>query len=205
MNKIKEYQKNNGLVPDGLIGRITLLSIKTKLGIKTNEELAHFMGQTDHESGHFTADTENLNYSASGLMTVFKKYFPTKEIALKYERKPIEIASKVYASRMGNGDEASKEGWKFRGRGALQLTGKNNYKLFGMFLNKPEIMDNPETVANEYFFESAAFFFNRNNLWKYCTKVDEQSIKNVTLRVNGGTNGLDDRIVKTLKYYNILK
>lgn len=205
MNKIKEYQKNNGLISDGIIGKKTLLSIKAKLGIKTNEELAHFMGQTDHESGHFTADTENLNYSASGLMTVFKKYFPNKELALKYERKPMEIASKVYANRMGNGDEASREGWKFRGRGALQLTGKNNYKLFAMFLNKPEIMDNPETVANDYFFESAAFFFNRNNLWKYCTKVDEQSIKNVTLRVNGGTNGLDDRIVKTLKYYNILK
>jgi putative chitinase len=89
----------------------------------SDEQLAHILGQCHHESGGFTADVENLNYGAKGLMGIFKKYFPTEALAKAYERQPEKIANRVYASRMGNGDEKSGEGWKYRGRGALQLTG----------------------------------------------------------------------------------
>ena len=107
---------------------------------------------------------------------------------------------------MGNGDEASGEGWKFRGRGALQLTGKENYTAFSKYLNKPEILVNPDLVANEYAFESAMFFFDKNKLWTICDKgIDDVSITALTKRINGGTLGLDHRKALTLKYYEYVK
>ena len=122
-----------------------------------------------------------------------------------YARKPEKIANRVYASRMGNGDEASGEGWKYRGRGALQLTGKANYKAFSDYLKKPEIMDNPDMVANELSFESAIFFFERNKLWEICDKgVNDATILAITKKINGGTHGLEDRVLKTKKYYEML-
>jgi putative chitinase len=172
----------------------------------TPERAAHFFAQTAHESGNFKAFAENLNYGASGLTTTFKKYFPTAEKALLYERKPEKIANLVYASRMGNGDEASGDGFKFRGRGALQLTGKDNYKVFSEYLKNPEIMTNPDLVATEFAFESAIFFFDRNKLWDICDKgVNKDTILALTKRINGGTHGLADREEKTLKYYGYLK
>jgi putative chitinase len=172
----------------------------------TPERAAHFFAQTAHESGNFKAFSENLNYGAAGLTGIFKKYFPTTEKALLYERKPEKIANLVYASRMGNGDEASGDGFKFRGRGALQLTGKDNYKVFSEYLKKPEIMTNPDLVATEYAFESAIFFFDRNKLWDICDKgVNKDTILALTKRINGGTHGLADREEKTLKYYGYLK
>jgi putative chitinase len=106
---------------------------------------------------------------------------------------------------MGNGNEASKEGWVFRGRGALQLTGKANYKAFSEYLKKPEVMTNPDLVANELAFESAMFFFDKNKLWDICDKgVNDASILALTKRINGGTHGLDDRMAKTKKYYGWL-
>jgi putative chitinase len=147
-----------------------------------------------------------LNYGAAGLTGIFKKYFPTTEKALLYERKPEKIANLVYATRMGNGDEASGDGFKFRGRGALQLTGKDNYKVFSEYLKKPEIMTNPDLVATEFAFESAIFFFDRNKLWDICDKgVNKDTILALTKRINGGTHGLADREEKTLKYYGFLK
>jgi putative chitinase len=167
---------------------------------------SHFFGQTSHETGHFKVFSENLNYSASGLLKVFPKYFKTEVEAKSYEKNPQKIANKVYGSRMGNGDEASGQGFAFRGRGALQLTGKSNYEAFSKFLNKPEIMTNPDLVATEYAFESALFFFEKNGLWAICDKgVNDDSILALTKRINGGTNGLEERKLLTKKYYEWLK
>jgi len=107
---------------------------------------------------------------------------------------------------MGNGDEKSGDGWKFRGRGALQLTGKDNYTAFAQYLQKPEIMTTPELVATTYSFESAMFFFDRNKLWSICDLgINDAAIEKLTRKINGGTHGLDDRNAKTKKYYEYVK
>jgi putative chitinase len=202
---LKSLQTKIGVGADGAFGPGTLKAAMAYYKM-TPERAAHFFAQTAHESGNFKAFAENLNYGASGLTTTFKKYFPTTEKALLYERKPEKIANLVYASRMGNGDEASGDGFKFRGRGALQLTGKDNYKVFSEYLKNPEIMTNPDLVATEYAFESAIFFFDRNKLWDICDKgVNKDTILALTKRINGGTHGLADREEKTLKYYGYLK
>jgi putative chitinase len=204
MIKIKQFQLQNGLVGDGVLGIKTLLKIKEVLSIDTLENLAHFIGQCEHESGNFTVDTENLNYSAAGLQTTFKKYFTIPGIASTYARQPEMIANKVYANRMGNGNEKSGDGWKFKGRGAIQLTGKDNYKQFSTSI-KIDCVVNPDLVANKYFFQSAKFFFDNNKLWSICTTVDKKTITAVSKKVNGGANGLSERIEKTLEIYEILK
>jgi putative chitinase len=202
---LKSLQTKIGVGADGAFGPGTLKAAMAYYKM-TPERAAHFFAQTAHESGNFKAFAENLNYGASGLTTTFKKYFPTTEKALLYERKPEKIANLVYGNRMGNGDEASGDGFKFRGRGALQLTGKDNYKVFSEYLKKPEIMTNPDLVATEYAFESAIFFFDRNKLWDICDKgVNKDTILALTKRINGGTHGLADREEKTLKYYSLLK
>ena len=202
---LKSLQTKIGVGADGAFGPGTLKAAMAYYKM-TPERAAHFFAQTAHESGNFKAFAENLNYGTSGLTTTFKKYFPTTEKALLYERKPEKIANLVYASRMGNGDEASGDGFKFRGRGALQLTGKDNYKVFSEYLKKPEIMTNPDLVATEFAFESAIFFFDRNKLWDICDKgVNKDTILALTKRINGGTHGLADREEKTLKYYGYLK
>lgn len=210
MKKIIEFQKNNNLTPDGDIGKKTLAKIKELLKVKTDEELANFMGQVATETGEFNADTENLNYSVDGLLRVFGKYF-NSETAKQYARKPDAIANRVYANRMGNGNEASGDGAKYKGRGALQLTGKNNYKLFSDFIGE-DCVKNPELVATKYYFESALFFFNNNNLWKIANKIDLDSITKLSKAINLGNpnskatpHGLDERINFTRKFYTILK
>jgi putative chitinase len=166
---------------------------------------AHFFAQTSHETGGFKAFSENLNYSASGLQGIFGKYFPGT-LEESYARQPEKIANRVYADRMGNGNEASGDGWKYRGRGALQLTGKANYKAFADYLGKPEIMETPDLVATTYDFESAMFFFDKNKLWSICDQgVNDAAILALTKRINGGTHGLDDRMAKTKKYYEYVK
>lgn len=196
---LKSLQAKIGVGADGAFGPGTLKAAMAYYKM-TPERAAHFFAQTAHESGNFKAFAENLNYGASGLTTTFKKYFTTTEKALLYERKPEKIANLVYGNRMGNGDEASGDGFKFRGRGALQLTGKDNYKVFSEYLKKPEIMTNPDLVATEYAFESAIFFFDRNKLWDICDKgVNKDTILALTKRINGGTHGLADREEKTLK------
>jgi putative chitinase len=130
---LKSLQAKMGIAADGAFGPGTLKAAMAYYKM-TPERAAHFFAQTAHESGGFKAFSENLNYGAAGLTGIFKKYFPTNEKALLYERKPEKIANLVYASRMGNGDEASGDGYKFRGRGALQLTGKDNYKVFSEYL-----------------------------------------------------------------------
>lgn len=166
---------------------------------------AHFFAQTSHETGGFRLFTENLNYSVDGLKKIFGKYFPG-DMAATYARKPEKIANRVYASRMGNGNEASGDGWKFRGRGALQLTGKDNYTAFAKYLGTDEVLTNPDLVATKYSFESAMFFFERNKLWAICDRgINDAAITALTKRINGGTNGLDDRLKKTYQYHSFVK
>lgn len=157
--------------------------------------MCHFLAQCSHESGDFKHTTENLNYSEQGLLKTFPKYFNV-DTAKLYARNPEKIGNKVYANRMGNGDEKSGDGFKFRGRGYIQLTGKNNYKLFGNFIGQ-DMIANPEAVANLYSLESAYWFFTVNNLWDIAKEGStEKVIKKLTLRINGGIFGLQDRIAK---------
>jgi len=193
-------QNKCGCHPDGAFGPGTLKAACTHFKLNKNRA-AHFFAQTAHESGNFKAFSENLNYSAKGLRNIFRKYFPTDALAKAYERQPQKIANRVYANRMGNGDEASGDGWKFRGRGALQLTGKFNYSEFAKYVNRPDVMDNPDIVATELAFESALWFFDKNKLWSICDQgINDAAILALTKRINGGTHGLDDRKLKTKKY-----
>ena len=192
-------QKKIGVTADGAFGPGTMKAAMAFYKMSP-VRAAHFFAQTAHESGNFKAFSENLNYSADGLTKIFGKYFDAASAA-KAARNPEKIANRVYANRMGNGNEASGDGWKYRGRGALQLTGKDNYKAFADYLKKPEIMDNPDLVATEYSFESAIFFFEKNKLWAICDQgINDAAITSLTKRINGGTHGLDDRKEKTKKF-----
>jgi putative chitinase len=194
--------KLKGHIPDTVLTQIP--ETAKKFNITNNLRLAHFLAQCGHESGNFKAVSENLNYSADGLKKIFGKYFPGN-LNESYARKPEKIASRVYASRMGNGDEASGEGFKFRGRGYIQLTGKNNYTNFSKFIGE-DCVANPDLVATKYPLASAAFFFDSNKLWAICDKgSDDATVTAVTKRVNGGTIGLSDRIKHFKEYYNLLK
>jgi putative chitinase len=198
-----KLDKLKGHIPDTVIAQIP--DTAAKFNITNTLRLAHFLAQCGHESGGFRAVQENLNYSSKGLMSIFKKYFPTNQLAESYARNPEKIANKVYANRMSNGSETSGDGWKFRGRGYIQLTGRANYTLFDKQVSD-DILANPDLVATKYPLMSAAFFFNTNNLWTICDKgADESIITAVTKRVNGGTIGLADRIKHFKEYYNLLK
>jgi putative chitinase len=197
-----KLEKLKGHVPDAVIAQIP--DTAAKFNITNPLRLAHFLAQCGHESGGFKAVSENLNYSAKGLVGTFPKYFNTTTAA-QYERKPEMIASRVYGGRMGNGDESTKEGFKFRGRGYIQLTGKSNYTNFAKFIGEDTIA-NPDLVATKYPLASAAFFFDSNKLWSICDKgADTATVTAVTKRVNGGTIGLDDRIKHFNEYYALLK
>ena len=188
-----------GHVPDSVLSQIP--DTAAKFNITNTLRLAHFLAQCGHESGGFKAVSENLNYSADGLKKIFGKYFPGN-LNESYARQPEKIASRVYGSRMGNGDESSKEGYKFRGRGYIQLTGKSNYDK----LVEDDIVGNPDLVATKYPLMSAAFFFNNNSLWSICDRgADDATVTAVTKRVNGGTIGLPDRIKHFKEYYALLK
>jgi putative chitinase len=199
MSLIK-LQEKIGATADGSFGPDTLKKAMAYFKM-TPERAAHFFGQTAHETGGFQLFTENFNYSGSGLKGTFPHYFPTDDLANAYARQPIKIASRVYANRMGNGDEVSQDGWKFRGRGALQTTGKANYQAFSDKLQNPSIMTTPDLVASDFAFESAIFFFEKNGLWSICDKgINDDTILALTKRINGGTNGLDDRASLTKRY-----
>jgi len=191
-----------GHVPDAVIAQIP--DTAAKFNITNPLRLAHFLAQCGHESGGFRAVSENLNYSAKGLLGTFPKYF-NATTAAQYERKPEMIASRVYGGRMGNGDESTKEGFKFRGRGYIQLTGKSNYTNFTKFIGE-DCIANPDLVATKYPLASAAFFFDSNKLWSICDLgSSDDVVTKVTKRVNGGTIGLADRIKHFKEYYALLK
>ena len=197
-----KLEKLKGHIPDSVISQIP--DTAAKFGITNVLRLAHFLSQCGHESGGFKAVSENLNYSAQGLKNTFGKYFPGN-LNESYARQPEKIASRVYGGRMGNGDEASKDGWKFRGRGYIQLTGKSNYEAFDKFVSD-DILGNPDLVASKYSLMSAAWFFNKNGLWTICDRgADDATVTSVTKRVNGGTIGLADRIKHFKEYYALLK
>jgi putative chitinase len=195
-------EKLKGHIPDNVISQLPETIAKFELN--TSLRLAHFLAQASHESGGFKALNENLNYGAKGLVTTFKKYFPTEDLAKQYERKPEKIANKVYGGRMGNGLEVTGEGWKYRGRGYIQLTGKDNYKAFD-FVVTESIIDNPDLVATKYPLLSAAWFFYKNGLHKLADGgATDAVVTSITKRVNGGTIGLPDRIKHFKEYYALL-
>jgi putative chitinase len=197
---LKTLQSKVGVKPDGVFGKDTLKACMKHYGL-TPDSASHFFAQCAHETGNFILFRENLNYSADGLLRIFPKYFDLIK-ARQYARQPERIANRVYANRMGNGDEASGDGWRYRGRGAIQLTGKNNYRDFADWVGKTI---DPEDVADEYAFESAQYYFDRNKLWKYCDQVTNTNIALLTRAINGGTHGIEDRKAKTHKYYGWLK
>lgn len=192
-----------GHIPDAVIAQIP--DTAKKFNITTPLRLAHFLAQCGHESGGFRLVQENLNYSAKGLAGTFRKYFINEAAAAPYAKNPQKIASKVYGGRMGNGPESTGEGYKFRGRGYIQLTGKDNYTKFAKFIGE-DTVGNPDLVATKYPLASAAFFFDSNKLWAICDRgADTATVTAVTKRVNGGTIGLPDRIKHFQEYYHLLK
>ena len=193
--------KLKGVIPDSVISQID--SVKEKFEINTALRLAHFLAQCSHESGGFKLTQENLNYSAKGLLGTFPKYFDVATAVL-YERKPEKIANVVYANRMGNGDKTSGDGYKFRGRGYIQLTGHDNYAAFGKAIGE-DILASPELVATKYALASAAWFWNKNKINAIADGgATSEVVAKVTRKVNGGVIGLDDRIKHFYQFHNLL-
>jgi putative chitinase len=191
-----------GHIPDSVIAMIP--EVASKFEINTPLRLAHFLAQCGHESGGFKLTQENLNYSAKGLNGIFKKYFQTEADAKPYERNPQKIANKVYGNRMGNGAEATGDGWKYHGRGFIQLTGKDNYTAFTKSIGE-DCVNNPDLVASKYALASAAWFFNKNGLHKMADGgANDATVTSITKRVNGGTIGLPDRIAHFNEFYKLL-
>jgi putative chitinase len=197
-----KLDKLKGHVPQVVIDSIP--EVASKFGINTPLRVAHFLAQCGHESGGFRVTQENLNYSAKGLNGIFRKYFPTEAAAAAYARNPQKIANKVYANRMANGSEASGDGYKFRGRGYIQLTGRDNYTQFGKAIGV-DIPSNPDLVSSKYALASAAWFWSKNGLNKLADNgATDTVVTSITKRVNGGTIGLPDRIKHFKEYYHLL-
>jgi putative chitinase len=194
--------KLKGIIPDEVLSQIP--QTMEKFAINTPLRLAHFLAQCGHESGNWKFKVENLNYSAQALQSVFRKYFPDEATSAQYARKPEMIANKVYANRMANGDEVSGDGWRFRGRGYIQLTGRQNYTSFDKVVDE-DVLTYPDLVAEKYPLLSAAWFWDSNKLNALADKGStDADITAITKRVNGGTHGLEDRISKFRRYYTIL-
>ena len=219
-NYLIQYQKQLGLKPDGIIGAKTTAAMMADLGITDKLFFAHLMGQMSHESDGFTRGRENLNYSANGLVDTWPNRFrhrkPGESLTLKqgsdgkaiaeyYHRQPEKIANCVYANRLGNGDEASGDGWKYRGIFGLQLTGKDNITEFMKSIGVSPNTD-PNTLLDDprNYFLAGKFWFIKNGVDKLCVNTTETCVKNVSRRINGGTIGLNDRIVKTKVMFSIL-
>ena len=208
---MKALQARCGATPDGAFGPNTAKAIAKHYDLSP-ERAAHLLGQSAHESGYFKLTEENLNYSENALNRVFRRYFGEgKENAADYARNPEKIANYVYMDKnrskggaLGNTEEG--DGWRWRGRGFLQCTGRTNYRKFAAEMRLPDVMKDPDLVSTEYAFESAFWFFQRNGLFKIADKgVNDDVITEITRRVNGGTHGLDDRLDKTKKIYKWLK
>lgn len=208
--KMKQIQEKIGTNPDGIFGRYTAKAIMEYCNLSI-VHASHFIGQCHHESGGFRVFEENLNYSHVGLFSTFRKYFPKREDTHGYAYNPEKIANKVYANRMGNGDEESGDGWRYRGRGAIQLTGKKNYQEFSLYESNLDIYCNPDLVATRYQLESAMFYFERNGIFKYCNDLSDSTITKVSKHINVGNpnssvvpHGLKDRINKTKWIHGLL-
>ena len=204
MSKAMErLQEKIGSTPDGAFGPNTARAI-AKFYELTPECGAHLLGQAAHESANFTLTKENLNYSVASMMRVWPSRFPTKDSAEPYARNPKALAEKVYFDRMGN--DTKEKASLYIGRGFLQLTGFRNHKSFAADMALPEVLEDPSLLETEYAFETALWFFKRNDLFKIADDgVNDETIKKITKRVNGGYHGLEDRIDKTKKIFNYLK
>lgn len=198
---LKLLQEKVGSTADGQFGPNTAQAI-TKYYKLSPERAAHLLGQVAHESAGLRLVEENLNYSVKTMMRVWPSRFPTVESAEPYARNPKALADHVYGGRMMN----EGEGYKYRGRGFLQLTGRRNYLLFSEDMNLPEVLDDPDIVAEEYAFETALWYFKTNGLFEIADKgVDDDTIKVISKRVNGGYVGLDDRRMYTYKIHGWLR
>jgi putative chitinase len=163
--------------------------------INTPGRIAAFLAQIAHESGDFRHAEENLNYSWQGLRATFPKYFPTDAVAQTYHRQPEKIANRAYANRNGNGDEASGDGWRFRGRGLIQITGRANYLAYSVAIGDPSVLDDPDQVKQErHAALSAGWFWSSHGLNALADVGDEASFTTITRRINGGLNGQEDRL-----------
>lgn len=198
-----DITKLKGVIPDSVISQLP--DTIAKFELNTPLRLAHFLAQAGHESGGFKFVNENLNYGSKGLLAIFGKYFPDQKKAVLYERKPEKIANLVYGNRMGNGPENSGDGYKYRGRGYIQLTGKDNYLAFSKSINE-DVVSNPDLVATKYPLASAGWFFHKNGLHKIADEgATPLVVTKITKRVNGGTHGYEDRLQRFNKYYELLK
>ena len=192
----------SGHIPDPVIAQIP--DTAARFNITNALRLAHFLAQCNHESAGFKAIRENLNYSADVLKKNFSKYIPD-ELINDYARNPEKIGSRVYADRLGNGNEASGEGYLYRGRGYIQLTGKDNYSLFSTFIGEDTVAD-PDLVATKFPLSSAAFYFDSNKLWTICDQGNSDDVvRAVTKRINTGLLGLDERTRYFHDFYNLLQ
>lgn len=179
-------------IPEGVLHELNRLD--KDYGVNTVLRAAHLLSQCAHESAHFTQKEENLNYSKERLLVVFPYYFRTLDDAAPYEHNPEKLGNYVYGNRIGNGAAATGDGYRYRGRGYLQLTGITNYRSFNRYVNN-NIVNYPDLVATSYPLTSAAWFFNCSGIWPLCDKGSkEKDVEAVTRRVNGGINGLDERI-----------
>lgn len=214
MNYLQKYQANLNLVADGIIGPNTAKAIMNDLGITDKLLFAHVFSQVEHESGEFTHFRENLNYSAQGLANTWSKYSATGKrggapnaLAKKLERKPEAIANNVYGDRkdLGNRGESSGDGWKFRGTFGLQLTGRANINKFFEKIGVP-IDTDPDTLKDDpkIYFQAGFFWFDDNGVSDDCIDTSVSCITAITRRVNGGENGLPDRIIKAKKVFKAL-
>ena len=201
---LKMLQKTCGVTPDGAFGPNTARAIAEHYGLNANRG-AHLLGQAAHESGNFMISEENLNYRAETMCRVWPSRFKSEAEAEPYARNPEKLANKVYSGRMGNGSEASGDGWKYAGKGFIQLTGKDNTRAFAEHIGRDSLVDDPSPIADELAMDSAIFFFEKNGLFTMADKgVTDSIIKSITKRVNGGYHGLEDRMEKTKKIYRWL-
>ncbi len=191
-----------GHIPDLIYNQLEPLC--SQFGIDGPLRMSHLIGQCQHESANFTHFVENLSYSGAALWSLFHTHFSSADEANTFAHQSERIANRIYSNRMGNGDEQSGDGWLYRGRGALQTTGHDNYKELGTFLSV-DLLSNPDLVATDYIMASAAFFFKSNGLWSICDiGITNDVIIQITKRINGGVLGLSERIQYTTKFYNLL-
>lgn len=197
----KVIDKLKGHVPDDVIDQIK--NDHVKFNISSSLRLAHFLAQCAHESGGFKTVEENLNYSEKGLKGTFPKRFSDSECA-SYAHNRQKIGARAYADKNGNGNEASGDGYTYRGRGYIQLTGRANYDAFKTFIGD-DVVTHPDLVATKYPLDSAAFFFIKNNVWAKCDNgATDAVVEVVTRKVNGGVNGLDERQKYFDKFHALL-
>ena len=199
---MKLLQAKCGVTPDGGFGPNTARAIAAHYKLTPNRA-AHLLGQASHESGGFKLTKENLNYSAEVMCKVWPSRFKTIEDAAPYARNPKALAEKVYVGRMGN--SSPQQASAYIGRGFLQLTGFDNHKAFAKDMNRPDVITNPELLEGELAFETALWFFEKNNLFDIADEgVNYDTIRRITKRVNGGTHGIEDRELQTNKIYGWL-